>query len=119
MALWYYLENYQAIEDGDSDGDGRIDLDEFKNEILSSLVWFLRVSGQYGSVGHWIFQRRSSFLKIELGAIHKLRKAERGGRGVQEILTIPYEGEGGTWGIPYVRLHFFTILPIFGNLSTI
>ena len=41
------------------------------------------------------------YLKFEIpnrqffeGAVHKLRKAERGGG--QEILTIPYEGEGGT-----------------------
>ena len=32
------------------------------------------------------------FVKKQLGAVHKLRKAER---GVEEILTIPYEGEGG------------------------
>ena len=33
--------------------------------------------------------------KNDLGAVHKLRKAERGGRGGQEILTFPYEREGG------------------------
>ena len=54
-----------------------------------------------------------------LGAVHKLRKAERGGRGGQEILTFPYEGEGGIWGMPYVRLHFLIyrvqFYPLFDN----
>ena len=41
------------------------------------------------------------------GAIHKLRKAERGGRGVKKSLRFLTRGRGGTWGMPYVRLHFF------------
>ena len=36
-----------------------------------------------------------NMIVIFIGAVHKLRKAERGGEGGQEILTFPYEGEGG------------------------
>ena len=42
-----------------------------------------------------------------LGAVHRLRKAERGGERGQEIITFPYEGEGGARGLPYVRLCFY------------
>ena len=51
------------------------DIENFKNTIFLTFKYDLR--NNY------------------LGAVHKLRKAERGGRGVEEILTIPYEGEGG------------------------
>ena len=42
-----------------------------------------------------IYQKMLSTPQKPYGAVHKLRKAERG-EGGQEILTFPYEGRSGT-----------------------
>ena len=48
---------------------------------------------------------------LQLGAVHKLRKAERGGGGVKKSLRFLTRGRGGTWSMPYVRLniHIFRL----------
>ena len=56
-------------------------------KVLIERIKFYRVFTPYGILAIYF---------KPLGAVHKLRKAERGGRGGQEILTFPYEEEEGS-----------------------